>query len=56
MKFNVVDGVRQRVSVLTGKVIKKPLEAKQRSHPVSSEIGPKDTAPNDVFLVVVSSI
>ena len=48
VKFNLVDGVRQRVSVETGNVIKKPLEAKQRSHPVTSEIGPKDTAPNDV--------
>ena len=52
MKFNLVDGVRQRVSLQTGNVIKKPLEAKQQSHPVTSEIGPKDTAPNDVLLLV----
>lgn len=51
VKFNLVDGVRQRVSLQTGNVIKKPLEAKQRSHPVTSEIGPKDTAPNDVIEV-----
>ena len=52
MKINRVDGVRQRISLATGKVIKKPLESKQRSHPITASIGPKDTAPNDVYLLI----
>ena len=51
VKINRVDGVRQRISLQTGKVIKKPLESKQRSHPITASIGPKDTAPNDVIEV-----
>ncbi|OAO17141.1 hypothetical protein AV274_1167 [Blastocystis sp. ATCC 50177/Nand II] len=51
VKINKVDGVRQRVSLSSGKVIPKPQESMQRSHPVTSAIGPKDTAPSDVLAV-----
>lgn len=49
MKINKVDGVRQRVSLSSGKVIPKPQESMQRNHPLTSAIGPKDTAPSDVL-------
>ena len=51
VKINRVDGVRQRVSLASGKVIPKPQESMQRSHPTSTAIGPKDTLPNDVVVV-----
>ena len=44
MKINRVDGVRQRISLATGKVIPKP--------PVTAAIGPKDTLPSDVISAV----
>ena len=52
MKINRVDGVRQRISLATGKVIPKPQESMQRAHPVTAAIGPKDTLPSDVVSAV----
>lgn len=48
IKVNLVDGVRQRISLTSGKVIPKPKESTQRLEPVTTVIGPKDTLPNDV--------
>ena len=48
MKVNRVDGIRQRISMTSGKVIPKPQESMQRAHPATAAIGPKDTLPSDV--------
>lgn len=48
VKVKRVDGIRQRVSMTSGKVIPKPQESMQRAHPVTSVIGPRDTLPSDV--------
>lgn len=56
VKMNRVDGVRQRVSLASGKVIPKPQESMQRSHPASTAIGPKDTLPSDVVAVLWSEL
>ncbi|KAK8800303.1 hypothetical protein WA171_004937 [Blastocystis sp. BT1] len=51
VKVKRVDGIRQRVSMASGKVIPKPQESMQRAHPVTSAVGPKDTLPSDVIEV-----
>ena len=46
--MGLVDGVRQRISLTSGKVIPMPKEATQRLEAATTVIGPKDTHPDDV--------
>ena len=48
IKVGLVDGVRQRISLTSGKVIPMPKEATQRTEAATTVIGPKDTHPDDV--------
>ena len=46
--MGLVDGVRQRISLTSGKVIPMPKEATQRLEAATTVIGPKETHPDDV--------